>query len=588
MKPRLTIFLLIGSAIVAVTAGTFGFHQLGADNGWSTSPNWWTSFYLAVQLFTLNSGGVQGPIPPMLEVARWMAPIATLGGFFALASTYIARFRDWIRLTFLTKGHTIICGAGEKGAAIAADQLNCADADGAVVVIESDPDAPALQGLIKLGALVLVGDARSPEVLSKARMDRAADLVAVAGTDESNLAVALVAAKTISPVRASDPLRVFTHVADLSLRDVLQRNRVLDMTSEKQHRIRLFNYFRNCARLILDRFPLEMDNDGKLRKEPYLIVPALDRQEEALIVQAALVGHYSDGCKVMIHLVSPSARADKARLLRVYPNFSRCARLEVHELNTESDFDEEVVKILVAMNEEGFATIYLGAREEEGALTTALLIREKLPKCSSMCRVLLSERDDGVIRNVLADKPDDQTEALESWLKIIPPTVEACGRDSVFAQKQDDVASKIHKVWYQQNSEKINKAQNEKNLEEAKKLAAKPTFKDWDDLTEEQKDANRFAADHLKIKVRSLGFDPASPRLAGEWAKLDDTQIEILSRMEHERWSAPLWLSGWTKGTHRDELNRLHPDLIPYDDLSEGTKGYDRDQVRAVASYLTP
>ena len=205
-----------------------------------------------------------------------------------------------------------------------------------------------------------------------------------------------------------------------------------------------------------------------------------------------------------------------------------------------------------------------------------------------ICRILLSEHDDGVIRKVLADKPDEQTEALENWLKILPPTVEACGRDSVFAQKLDNVARKIHGVWHQQNYAKISKAQEENNMEEAKKLASKPAYREWDDLTEEQKDANRFAADHFKIKVRSIGLDPGSTGLARQWARLDEEQIELLSRMEHERWSAPLWLSGWNTGVVRDEMNRLHPDLIPYDDLSEGTKGYDRDQVKAVAEYLKP
>jgi hypothetical protein len=586
MNIRPSIILLVGTAMTAVFLGTLGFHQLGSENGWATSPNWLTSFYLAVQLFTLNSGGVQGEIPPFLELARWMAPIATLGGFFALASTYIARFRDWVRLTFLIGEHTIICGAGEKGAAIAFDQLDSIEGKKGVVVIESDPDVPSLQSLRQSGALVVIGDARSPDVLASAGLDRASGLVAVAGTDECNLAIALVTAKTVSLERSSDPLSVFTHVANLSLRDVLQRNRVLDMTSEKQHRIRLFNYFRNRARLILDRYPLEMDNAGKLRNEPHLIIPAMDRQELALMIHAALVGHYSDGGCVTIHLVSSSATADQGELLRYYPNFSRCARLEVHNLNTDSAFDEEVVSILKGMGEGGFATVYLGSREEEGALTTSLLIREKLPNCSTMCRVLFSEREGGVIRKVLTDKPDELTEALGIWLKITPPTVEACGRDSVFAQKLDDVARKIHEVWYKQNSGKISKAQKEKNMEEAKKLASKPAYKEWDDLTEEQKDANRFAADHLKIKVRSLGLDPGSTGLAEQWAELDEEQIELLSRMEHERWSAPLWISGWNTGVKRDEMNRLHPDLIPYDDLSEGTKGYDRDQVKAVAEYL--
>ena len=586
MKIRPVFLFLIALVIGAVVLGTIGFHQLGSDNGWSTPPSLLTSFYLAVQLFTLSSGGVQGKLPLCIEIARWMAPLATLGGFFALALTYIAHFKDWIRLTYLIKRHTIICGAGAKGSAIAFDQLDCIDGKKGVVVIESDPNLPSLMSLSKSGALVLVGDARSPEILAKARLDRAATLVAVAGNDQTNLAIALVAAKTISAERAYDPLKIYTHVANLSLRDVLQRNRVLDMASEKQHRIRLFNYFRNRARLILDKYPLEMDSAGKLRNEPHLIIPLMDSQEEALMIQAALVGHYRDGVKVTVHLVSSNASNDKCRLLRYYPNFTESAHLEVHNLSSDSDFDDEVVSIIKGMGKGGFATIHLGAREEERALTTSLLIREKLPKCSTMCRVLFSEREGGVIRKVLTDKPDELTEALGIWLKITPPTVEACGRDSVFAQKLDDVARKIHEVWYKQNSGKISKAQKEKNMEEAKKLASKPAYKEWDDLTEEQKDANRFAADHLKIKVRSLGLDPGSTGLAEQWAELDEEQIELLSRMEHERWSAPLWISGWNTGVKRDEMNRLHPDLIPYDDLSEGTKGYDRDQVKAVAEYL--
>ncbi len=588
MKIRPVILFLIALVIGAVVLGTIGFHQLGSDNGWSTPPSFLTSFYLAVQLFTLSSGGLQGKLPLCIEIARWMAPLATLGGFFALASTYIAHFKDWIRLTYLIKRHTIICGAGAKGSSIACDLLEFEHKVGAVVVIENDSESPAIQKLKQSGALVLVGDARSPEVLVKAGLDRAVSLVTVAGEDETNLAVALVAAKTISEERASDPLKVFTHVADLSLRDVLQRNRVLDMTSEKQHRIRLFNFFRNRARLILDRFPLEMDNSGIVRKDPHLIIPAMDRQEMALILQAALVGHYTDGGCVTIHLVSSSATADQGELLRYYPYLSRCARLEVHNLNDDSSFDEEVVSILRGMGEAAFATIYLGSHEEEGALTTSLLIREKLQTCSSMCRVLFSEREGGVIRKVLTDMPDERSEALEKWLKIIPPTVEACGRDSVFAQKLDDVAKRIHKVWYKLNAEKIEKARTENDLEAAKKLANKDSFKQWDDLTEEQKDVNRFAADHLKIKVRALGLDPESPSLAQQWAALDAMQIELLSRMEHERWCAPLWLAGWNTGSKRDDTQRLHTDLIPYDDLSEGTKGYDRDQVKAVAEYLKP
>ncbi len=61
--------------------------------------------------------------------------------------------------------------------------------------------------------------------------------------------------------------------------------------------------------------------------------------------------------------------------------------------------------------------------------------------------------------------------------------------------------------------------------------------------------------------------------------------LAILARMEHERWAAPLWMAGWKPGP-RDDTRRIHPNLVPYDELDQGTKNYDIEQVRAVPMYL--
>ena len=34
---------------------------------------------------------------------------------------------------------------------------------------------------------------------------------------------------------------------------------------------------------------------------------------------------------------------------------------------------------------------------------------------------------------------------------------------------------------------------------------------------------------------------------------------------------------GWTWGEQRDDERKKHPDLIPYDELTEEEKDYDRD-----------
>ncbi|MBO5779359.1 MAG: Ryanodine receptor Ryr [Clostridia bacterium] len=51
---------------------------------------------------------------------------------------------------------------------------------------------------------------------------------------------------------------------------------------------------------------------------------------------------------------------------------------------------------------------------------------------------------------------------------------------------------------------------------------------------------------------------------------------EVLSRNTHEVWSANRIKDGWVYGEVRDDEKKHHPCLIPYDELSEVEKDYDR------------
>ena len=51
---------------------------------------------------------------------------------------------------------------------------------------------------------------------------------------------------------------------------------------------------------------------------------------------------------------------------------------------------------------------------------------------------------------------------------------------------------------------------------------------------------------------------------------------ELLSRNTHEVWSANRIKDGWVYGERRDDEQKLHPCLIPYDELTEVEKDYDR------------
>ncbi len=51
---------------------------------------------------------------------------------------------------------------------------------------------------------------------------------------------------------------------------------------------------------------------------------------------------------------------------------------------------------------------------------------------------------------------------------------------------------------------------------------------------------------------------------------------EKIAKNTHEVWSAGRIADGWTWGPQRDDQLKQHPCLVPYEDLSEEEKEYDR------------
>ena len=51
---------------------------------------------------------------------------------------------------------------------------------------------------------------------------------------------------------------------------------------------------------------------------------------------------------------------------------------------------------------------------------------------------------------------------------------------------------------------------------------------------------------------------------------------EEIAKNTHEVWSAGRIADGWSYGPVRDDAARKHPCLIPYEELSEEEKAYDR------------
>ena len=52
---------------------------------------------------------------------------------------------------------------------------------------------------------------------------------------------------------------------------------------------------------------------------------------------------------------------------------------------------------------------------------------------------------------------------------------------------------------------------------------------------------------------------------------------EDIAKNVHEVWSAGRMKDGWTYGEERNDAEKKHPCLVPYEELSEEEKEYDRN-----------
>lgn len=53
--------------------------------------------------------------------------------------------------------------------------------------------------------------------------------------------------------------------------------------------------------------------------------------------------------------------------------------------------------------------------------------------------------------------------------------------------------------------------------------------------------------------------------------------IEEMSKNVHEVWAETRISQGWTYGEERNDAEKKHPCLVPYEELSEEEKEYDRN-----------
>jgi voltage-gated potassium channel Kch len=192
--------------------GTWGFLALHH----SPRLNGAESVYDAAKLYTIDLGPASSQPGPNWQI--WVAFVAAallvLRGVGALVRGHARRFAT----SRMLKRHVIVCGAGVHGSELARSLSGQHD----VVVIDTNPVSPGLQGIHGRYEWRLIGDAVSPRTLHQAGISRAHRVVAVTGDDVVNSEIVSTVRRLALDGQALDRVDVQVQVEDPSLARFLE------------------------------------------------------------------------------------------------------------------------------------------------------------------------------------------------------------------------------------------------------------------------------------------------------------------------------------------------------------------------------
>ncbi len=161
---------------------------------------------------------------------------------------------------------------------------------------------------------------------------------------------------------------------------------------------------------------------------------------------------------------------------------------------------------------------------------------------------------------------------IEDWDgQIIPFDYqrEACRAALLLDGAGDELARTIHEHY------------RDTIAAQGRDLTQEPAGQPWERLATSYRQANRHQADHVWAKLAVTDCRAVAEDLVEVFA-LTPLEVERLAIVEHARWAADRYLDGWSYGPVRDNARKLHPQLIPYAELSEAMKDLDRFAVRGL------
>jgi len=528
--------------------------------GYGRSESLADAVYLSLQLFVLGSSEYDPYWP--VQTARFLAPaVGALAGIKGALSLFGAQIEAARARS--ARGHVVVCGLGTRGGQLCLRLLAQGER---VVGIELDPAAPGVAQCRSAGGLVAVGDATSNRALRAAAAGRARAVVALCGSDDTNLAVADESEALAGRDRVD--WSAYAHIGGAELWRVLSERGLGE--AQTSSAIEFFNLAERAARALLRQFPLPAPGQPEGR-EPHLVVVGCGELAQAVVVSAARLWTSlggGEGPRLRVGVVDEGAAECVERVAMRHPSLAARCRLQPVAVS-EGQAAFEAGAFLGRDGRVDVDLVLVCVEDDARSVSAGLALRRRLGGHRVPVVAVVTAEPAAVARFLRAAMA-----ASEDGLHLFGLVEHTCTPELVFDNLTETLARALHEEYLRQQ------------LAAGLTVADKPTLRPWAELEERVRNDNRAQARHVGVKLARVG---CSVRVLDDGApppvRFSAEEVEVLAELEHERWMDARLAQGWTLGP-RDDASRRHPDLVAWRDLTDDKREIDRVFVRALPEML--
>lgn len=531
------IWLLLGLAgVVSLALAIYGWRETLTEAG--VKPRWSVVLEQTVGL----ASGAEAIVVGKQYDEHWTVTVARWGlkGVFALAVLQSALLVFWRQVRQWSyrkvKGHHVFVGLGGHSSDLV---LRALQEGHRVAVVEADEHHPLRGTLEQAGALFVCGNPSDVVKLKAAGTSRATRVViAAAGWEETSMTAAETVAGMPSDSVDGDIKELLVVIESRETRELLNQRWSL-VVHPQAWQARIVSFRSVALRQIVTELALKLASSEVARQRgPRVLVFANEDFTKDFLCAAIPFLQISGATLPEFWILGTQSEA-QAAFERLHPAVPLVAMVRFVTV------DESLAAVCSELAGQAFDAAVVHHADQIQTLALAeRLLRSPQFRVSRVTAVM--------------HHPPKLQLAADDRLHIV----------SLFEQglKSPEFGDLTMERLARDNHEAYLAGLDKK--EQAKAPA-------WDALGESFKESNRWAVLHRQVKRHIWEQTSEADRPA---------MLEHLTICEHQRWMGEKAMDGWCGGTPRDNHRRIHPDIQPFENLSEPVKEKDRVQVRKAVS----